>query len=131
MQPWPRDGTTIRARPPASSPMTIQPSTLIHRTLRRGRPRPRNDLGGRGPAPVASPRGRDIGSSTAADEGEQRNLVTASGRREGWRLLRATLAAQKRGIALGGLIGLLWSGTKIAVPLLVGAAINQAVDGHG
>jgi ATP-binding cassette subfamily B protein len=57
--------------------------------------------------------------------------VTASGRREGWRLLRATLAAQKRGIALGGLVGLLWSGTKIAVPLLVGAAINQAVDGHG
>jgi ATP-binding cassette subfamily B protein len=57
--------------------------------------------------------------------------VTASGRREGWRLLRATLAAQKRGIALGGLIGLLWSGTKIAVPLLVGAAINQAVDGQG
>jgi ATP-binding cassette, subfamily B, bacterial len=57
--------------------------------------------------------------------------VTASGRREGWRLLRATLAAQKRGIALGGLVGLLWSGTKIAVPLLVGAAINQAVDGSG
>ena len=57
--------------------------------------------------------------------------MTASGRREGWRLLRATLAAQKRGIALGGLVGLLWSGTKIAVPLLVGAAINQAVDGHG
>jgi ATP-binding cassette subfamily B protein len=57
--------------------------------------------------------------------------VTANGRREGWRLLRATLAAQKRGIALGGLVGLLWSGTKIAVPLLVGAAINRAVDGHG
>jgi ATP-binding cassette, subfamily B, bacterial len=57
--------------------------------------------------------------------------VTASGRREGWRLLRATLAAQKRGIALGGVVGLLWSGTKIAVPLLVGAAINRAVDGHG
>jgi len=57
--------------------------------------------------------------------------VTASGRREGWRLLRATLAAQRRGIALGGLVGLLWSGTKIAVPLLVGAAINQAVDGSG
>ena len=57
--------------------------------------------------------------------------MTASGRREGWRLLRATLAAQKRGIALGGLVGLLWSGTKIAVPLLVGAAINQAVDGDG
>ena len=57
--------------------------------------------------------------------------MTASGRRDGWRLLRATLAAQKRGIALGGLVGLLWSGTKIAVPLLVGAAINQAVDGQG
>ncbi|HEX6786938.1 MAG TPA: ABC transporter ATP-binding protein, partial [Acidimicrobiales bacterium] len=57
--------------------------------------------------------------------------MTASGRREGWRLLRATLAAQKRGIALGGVVGLLWSGTKIAVPLLVGAAINRAVDGHG
>ena len=57
--------------------------------------------------------------------------MTASGRREGWRLLRATLAAQKRGIALGGLVGLLWSGTKIAVPLLVGAAINRAVDGQG
>ena len=57
--------------------------------------------------------------------------MTASGRREGWRLLRATLAAQRRGIALGGLVGLLWSGTKIAVPLLAGAAINQAVDGSG
>ena len=57
--------------------------------------------------------------------------MSTSGRREGWRLLRATLAAQKRGITLGSLVGLTWSGTKIAVPLLIGAAINQAVDGSG
>jgi ATP-binding cassette subfamily B protein len=57
--------------------------------------------------------------------------LTTSGRREGWRLLRVTLAAQRRGIALGGFVGLLWSGTKIIVPLLVGAATNQAVDGNG
>jgi ATP-binding cassette, subfamily B, bacterial len=57
--------------------------------------------------------------------------LSTSGRREGWRLLRATLAAQKRGITLGSLVGLAWSATKIAVPLLIGAAINQAVDGSG
>ncbi len=55
--------------------------------------------------------------------------MTTTGRRDGWRLLRTTLAAQRKGIALGGIIGLLWSGTKVMVPLLVGGAINGAVDG--
>ena len=55
--------------------------------------------------------------------------MTTTGRREGWRLLRSTLAGQRKGIALGSVIGLLWSGTKVMVPLLVGGAINGAVDG--
>jgi ATP-binding cassette subfamily B protein len=55
--------------------------------------------------------------------------LATTGRREGWRLLRSTLSAQRKGIALGGVIGLLWSGTKVMVPLLIGGAINGAVDG--
>ncbi|HET9600966.1 MAG TPA: ABC transporter ATP-binding protein [Acidimicrobiales bacterium] len=57
--------------------------------------------------------------------------MTKRAGQEGWRLLRATLAAQWKGIALGGVLGLLWSATKVAVPLLVGAAIDHAVDGEG
>ncbi|MGD9704747.1 MAG: ABC transporter ATP-binding protein [Acidimicrobiia bacterium] len=49
-------------------------------------------------------------------------------RKEGWRLLRRTLAAQKWGLIAGVLVGLLWSAGKIVVPLLVKFAIDRAVE---
>ena len=52
-------------------------------------------------------------------------------RRDGWRLLRACLAEQRRGLALGVFVGLLWTAAKLCVPLLVGAAIDAAVEGSG
>ena len=50
-------------------------------------------------------------------------------RKDGWRLLRRTLAAQKWGLLAGVLVGLLWSSCKIVVPLLVKFAIDRAVEG--
>ena len=48
-------------------------------------------------------------------------------RKDGWRLLRRTLAAQRWGLMAGVLVGLLWSGVKITAPLLVKSAIDRAV----
>jgi ATP-binding cassette subfamily B protein len=57
--------------------------------------------------------------------------LDSKGRRDGWRLLRTTLKAQRKGIAVGVLVGLAWSAAKVTVPLLIGAAVNSAVEGSG
>jgi len=44
-------------------------------------------------------------------------------------LLRATLAAQRRNLIIGTLIGLGWTAAKVAVPLLVGFAIDRGIEG--
>ena len=49
-------------------------------------------------------------------------------RKDGWRLLRRTLAAQKWGLIAGVAVGLVWTACKIAVPLLVKFAIDRSVD---
>jgi ATP-binding cassette, subfamily B, bacterial len=51
--------------------------------------------------------------------------------RDGWRLLRATLADQRRGIAIGVVIGLAWSAGKVAVPQLVRFAIDNGIEADG
>jgi ATP-binding cassette subfamily B protein len=51
--------------------------------------------------------------------------------REGWLLLRATLRAQRRGLTIGVLIGLLWSLGKVAVPQLTRVAIDEGIESDG
>lgn len=50
---------------------------------------------------------------------------------EGWRLLRAVLYEQRRGLTAGIFVGLLWSAGKVAVPKLTSMAVDHAVLGHG
>jgi ATP-binding cassette, subfamily B, bacterial len=47
--------------------------------------------------------------------------------REGWELIRATLRDQRRGIALGVLVGLAWTVGKVTAPLLVQTAIDRGI----
>lgn len=51
--------------------------------------------------------------------------------REGWRLLVATLKAQRRGLVIGVLIGLLWSLGKVAVPQLTRLGIDRGIEEDG
>lgn len=48
---------------------------------------------------------------------------------EGWPLLRAVLREQRRGLAAGMFIGLLWSAGKVTVPKLTSLAIDRAILG--
>jgi len=48
-------------------------------------------------------------------------------RRAGWRLIRDALRSQRRWVVAGVASGLLWTGAKIAVPLLAAAAIDQGI----
>lgn len=49
----------------------------------------------------------------------------------GWRLLRQTLAAQRRGIALGVAVGLAWTAGKVVVPQLTQLAIDRGIEQNG
>ncbi len=51
--------------------------------------------------------------------------------REGWQLLRRTLAAQRTGIALGVAVGLAWTAGKVVVPQLTQLAIDRGIEGDG
>lgn len=46
-----------------------------------------------------------------------------------WSLLRTTLAAQRRNLIIGTLIGLGWTAGKVAAPFLVGLAIDRGIEG--
>ncbi|MBK9180638.1 MAG: ABC transporter ATP-binding protein [Acidimicrobiales bacterium] len=48
---------------------------------------------------------------------------------DGWRLLRATLRPQWRGVAAGVGAGLVWSVAKVSVPLFVQQAIDEGIQG--
>ena len=48
-------------------------------------------------------------------------------RREGWRLLRDSLRPQWRWLIFSVFAALLWTCAKLAVPLLVGAAVDQGI----
>lgn len=55
----------------------------------------------------------------------------ASVSRGGWRLLAQILKAQRRGLAAGVVVGLLWSIGKVAVPKLTSQAVDKAILGNG
>lgn len=52
-------------------------------------------------------------------------------RSEGWKLLRATLRAQRRNLIIGVVIGTLWAMGKITVPQLTKYAINHGIERNG
>jgi ATP-binding cassette subfamily B protein len=49
----------------------------------------------------------------------------------GRRLLLAQLRTQRRPLILGIFLGLFWTAAKVAVPLLLSAAIDHSIDGSG
>jgi ATP-binding cassette subfamily B protein len=53
--------------------------------------------------------------------------VTTTATKEGWRLLRSTLKAQRAGLTIGVLVGLVWTGSKVVVPMLVQQAIDRSI----
>ena len=48
-----------------------------------------------------------------------------------WRPLLALIRRQWKGLALGVFVGLLWTVGKVAIPLLTGRAIDDAIEGPG
>ncbi len=53
--------------------------------------------------------------------------MTTTATKEGWRLLRSTLKAQRRGLTIGVLVGLVWTASKVVVPTLVEKAIDRSI----
>jgi ATP-binding cassette subfamily B protein len=48
-------------------------------------------------------------------------------RQRGWRLMRSAIAPQRSWVIGGVIAGLVWTGAKIAIPLLAAAAIDQGI----
>ena len=59
---------------------------------------------------------------------EQGDDLRRKATRDGWRLLGQSLRAQWRGIALGVLVGLVWTAAKVAVPKLVQLGIGEGIE---
>jgi ATP-binding cassette, subfamily B, bacterial len=57
--------------------------------------------------------------------------VPTSPTADGWQLLRDVLRDQRRGLATGVVIGLLWSLGKVAVPQLTQLGIDRGIEGDG
>ena len=53
--------------------------------------------------------------------------LTVPPSRDGWRLILSTLRQQWRGIAVGVVVGLVWTAAKVAVPWLVQQAIDLGI----
>lgn len=51
--------------------------------------------------------------------------------KEGWKLLRHTLRAQRKGLLIGVAVGLSWSVGKMAVPQLTRFAIDRGIEKNG
>ncbi|MCB0976962.1 MAG: ABC transporter ATP-binding protein [Acidimicrobiales bacterium] len=47
--------------------------------------------------------------------------------RDGWRLIRAQLRSQRRGLAVGVFAGICWTGAKVTVPKVVQVAIDDGM----
>lgn len=60
----------------------------------------------------------------------QSDASESAGRR-GWKLLGDTLREQRRGLAIGVLVGLIWSIAKISVPSLFRLGIDKGVEHDG
>lgn len=66
----------------------------------------------------------DVEATTRLDfEREQRS--------DGWKLLRATLRAQRRNLLIGVAVGTLWAAGKVTVPQLTKYAINHGIERNG
>lgn len=52
-------------------------------------------------------------------------------REDGWRLLRGALWEQRRGLAAGVAVGLLWAFGKVSVPQLTKLGIDRGIEGSG
>jgi len=66
----------------------------------------------------------------ADDEGKSVNDGSDQGR-EKWRLLVDLLKRQRRGLAIGVFVGLLWTSGKVAVPQLTRMAIDRGIENGG
>ena len=67
---------------------------------------------------------------SAVDARAREGREEAASRRAGWRLLRVAIRDQRRGIVLGVIAGLVWTGAKVAVPLLALRGIDQGIVAH-
>jgi ATP-binding cassette subfamily B protein len=54
-------------------------------------------------------------------------VVAPASTRDGWRLILSTLRPQRRSVAFGVVVGLIWTIGRVSVPLLVSAAIDDAI----
>lgn len=59
---------------------------------------------------------------------EKGDDVRRKATKDGWRLLRQSLKAEWRGIALGVAVGLIWTAAKVAVPKLVQLGIGEGIE---
>ncbi len=64
-------------------------------------------------------------------DGDPPNLEPTDRNRAKWRPLLALIRRQWKGLALGVFVGLLWTVGKVAIPLLTGRAIDDAIEGPG
>jgi len=58
---------------------------------------------------------------------EAARAASRRGRREGWRVILHALRAQRAGVVIGVIVGLCWTGAKVAVPALVQGAIDNGI----
>ena len=65
--------------------------------------------------------------ATSGDEHD--DALGGTDGRSGWPLLRTVLKPQRKGIALGVFVGLLWGASKVAVPALTRMAIDHGIIG--
>ncbi|HUF31922.1 MAG TPA: ABC transporter ATP-binding protein [Acidimicrobiales bacterium] len=62
------------------------------------------------------------------DDGTGGDELSLSGNRAGWRLLVDQVKRQRKGVAVGVLVGLCWTLGKVTVPVLVSIAIDQGIE---
>jgi ATP-binding cassette subfamily B protein len=66
--------------------------------------------------------------SATPDAATDRSGIGApSSTRDGWRLILSTLRTQRRSVAFGVVVGLIWTIGRVSVPLLVSMAIDDAI----
>jgi ATP-binding cassette, subfamily B, bacterial len=67
-----------------------------------------------------------------SDNGERpdEDDLSLKGNGTGWRLLVDQLKRQRKGVAIGVLVGLCWTLGKVAVPVLVSIAIDEGIEGQ-
>jgi ATP-binding cassette, subfamily B, bacterial len=78
--------------------------------------------GGRGAGVTTTQRRQRVGPDAPSSD---QSIEPST--RHGWRLLRITLAQQRRGLAAGIAVGLLWSVGKVVVPRLTRLAIDRGL----